>query len=176
MRRRIVLVLLCLTVLATSCSTSETLSEPQCSGGSSLIAAQSVPSAQLLPCFTPLPAGWETEEVHITNSGTTVTFESDRAGDTAARFSFIETCDIGDAVSTPSEYGDTERFELILEVSPRFRAKRHYRFDGGCVSWDFDFDAAASSGLSVELGHALVFLTRREVSDGLRSSFIDEEL
>ena len=176
MRRRIVAVLLCLTVLAVSCSTSDTLAEPQCLGGSSLIAAQSVPSAQLLPCFDPLPAGWETESVQINNSGTTVAFESDRAGDSAARFTFTETCDIGDAVSTPSEWEDTERFELILEVSPRFRAKRHYRFDGGCVSWDFDFDAAASSGLSVELGQAMVFLTRREVSDNIRSSFIDEEL
>ena len=177
MRCRIVIVLLGLAAIAASCSISDTLNEPKCSGDSTvLIAAQSVPTAQLLPCFNPLPVGWQTEEVAVTESGTTIWFESDRAGESAARFSFTATCDIGDAVSAQTEYLDTERFELILEVSPRFRARRHYRFDGGCVSWDFDFDAEAPSALSVELGHALEFWSRSEVNDNIRDTFIDEEL
>jgi len=177
MRRRIVIIILCVAAVAASCSTSDSLNAPLCSGSSTqLIAAQSVPTAQLLPCFDPLPAGWETEAVDVTEAGTIISFESDRAGNAAARFRFTETCDVADAVSTPSEFPDTERFELIAEVSPRFRANRYYRFDGGCVTWEFDFDATAAAGFSVELGRALQLLSRSDMNDYVRETFIDEEL
>jgi hypothetical protein len=178
MTRRVLLALLALILVASACSVSETLTEPWCSrdSGTAWIAAQSVPTAQLLPCFDPLPTGWETERVTINNTGTIVTFDSDRAGGAAARFTFSDTCDIGDAVSTPSEYAETERFELVLEVSPQFRAKRHYRFEGGCVTWDFDFDASTPSAISVELGQSMRLPTRKEVNDYMRLNFIDEEL
>lgn len=177
MTRRFILVLVCIAGIAVSCSTSDTLHEPRCTGESSaLLAAQSVQSASLLPCFTSLPAGWETEDVQVTESGTMVTFESDRAGKGAAQFTFAETCDIGGASATESEYEGVERFDITLESTPRFRAKRHYKFDGGCVSWNFDFDDRERAELSEELAQKLVFLARRDVSDDLRENFVDEEL
>ena len=65
----------------TACSVSETMPMSDCvNGGSSLIVAQSVPTADYVPCLDPLPAGWEKESVEIDQDGTVMTFNSDRAG------------------------------------------------------------------------------------------------
>lgn len=164
--------------LASACSVAETLVAPYCEGDSSsaLIGAQAVPTSALIPCFGPLPAGWERSTVDISQDGAFVVFDSDRAGQGAARFAFTEACEPGDAVPTPTEYEGTQRFELVREVSPGFRAERFYVFDGGCVTWEFDFDDATPSAMSVELGNALQLVDRDVVNDNIRREFVDEEL
>ena len=171
--------LVTLAALATSgCTVSETLRAPHCDSSSSsvLIGAQSVPTATLLVCFEPLPAGWTVATVDIGHEGTLVVFDSDRAGDAAARFRYEESCDLGAATSTPTEFERTNRFELILEVEPRFRGNRYYRFDGGCVTWEFDFDADAPAAMAVELGSSLAFVDREQVNADMRREFVDADL
>lgn len=165
--------------LGTACSVSETLPLPSCSTDSStvLISAQSVPSAAYLVCFETLPNGWEVGEVDIGHDGTHVVFHSDRAGASAARFHFEAACsDLGVATSTPTDYDQTTRFEWIIDVDPGFRANRYYRFDGGCVTWQFDFDRDAPAALSVELGNTLRFVDRETVNADFRANFVDEDL
>ncbi|MEL6892171.1 MAG: hypothetical protein AAFP84_11280 [Actinomycetota bacterium] len=161
-----------------ACSVSETLDAPTCTTSSStpLISVQSVPSAELIMCLDPLPAGWEAATVDIGHEGTFVTFDSDRAGRSAAKVRFEASCDIGDATQTPTEFDDVRRFEWILEVAPRFRAKRYYVFEGGCVTWEFDFDADAPAGMAVELGNTLRFFSRDDINAQFRDSFIEEDL
>lgn len=160
------------------CAVSETLSMPKCAadGGSVIITAQSVPSASLLPCLDQLPQGWLVDSVSVSDTGTTVVFDSDRAGSGAAQMHYAASCDIGDAVSTPTDHEGTNRFEDVTQVSPRFVGDRYYRFDGGCLWWEFDFDSGAPSALSVELGAILDLVDRQVVSDDLRETFIDEDL
>lgn len=161
-----------------ACSVAETMPAPHCTSDSSsvLIMAQSVPSASLLACFDPLPAGWEVKTVDIGHDGTTVVFDSDRAGDSAARFSYEATCDIGEATPTPSDLAGTNRYEWIRSVAPRFDAMRFYRFAGGCVTWEFDFDEDAPSAMSVELGSTLQLVDRRQVNEDFRRDFVGEDL
>ena len=42
--------------------------------------------------------------------------------------------------------------------------------------WDFDFDDGVSAALSIEVGNALMLLTRDTINAGIRETFIDEEL
>lgn len=179
MTRRLIAGLVALAVLAgTGCSVAETLSAPHCHPNSSsvLIGAQSVPSATLLVCFEPLPTGWTTTTVDIGNEGIAIVFDSDRAGVSAARFRYEASCDLGAATSTPTEFERTNRYEWILEVTPRFRANRYYQFDGGCVTWEFHFDADAPAAMAVELGSSLVFVDRDEVNADMRREFVDADL
>lgn len=173
-----VLICLVLFALLAGCSVRETLYGPSCSGPTSaLIAAQSVPTAQLLPCFEQLPTGWEMATVQINQGGTHVMLDSDRAGESAAEFNFAATCDVPpQAVSTPSERAGTQRFDVIERVTPSFRAMRYYVFDGGCVWWRFDFDRNVRSALSIELDNAVMFLERHVVNDNLREDFVDADL
>ncbi len=176
--RRLLRVILALaaTLALSSCSVEETLQAPWCSGGSSLIAAQSVPTAQLLPCLEGLPDGWSLRSVSVTQSGTVVRLDSDRAGEGAATFRFTETCDTTGAASRPSRFEDRELFEATERIDPSFQARSYVRFDGGCVTWRFDFDRGASATESVALQASLNFVTRSEVNEGIRLGFIDEEL
>ena len=172
------LVFLVLLALVVGCSVRETLYGPSCSGRTSaLIAAQSVPTATLLPCFEELPAGWEMASVQVNQAGTHVMLDSDRAGESAAAFNFAATCTVAPgAVSTPSDRAGAERFDLIERVTPSFRAMRYYVFEGGCVWWRFDFDRDVPSALSIELDNAVMLLERHVVNDNLREDFVDADL
>ncbi len=159
------------------CAVDETLPAPDCeTGGSGLIVAQSVPTAQLVPCFGRLPAGWEFGHVFVDQSGTDVHLDSDRAGEDAAVLHFGASCELGDAVRVPSDQPLASRYELVERLSPGFRSERFYWFLGGCVIVRFDFDDGAPAGLSVELDDALVFVRRDDINRGIRETFIDEEL
>ena len=150
---------------------------PDCiTGESGLIAAQSVPSATLLPCFEGIPEGWERSLVDIDEDGTVIRFDSDRAGEDAAVFSFTEHCDLEDAVQVPSEAPGASRYEDVDSVTPSFRASRHYLFEGGCVTWEFRFEPDAPAALSIELGDRLTFLTRDALNEGISEQFIDRRV
>lgn len=162
---------------AGACSVENTQPMPSCqTDGTANIGAQSVPTATLIPCLDPLPAGWEADHVRIDQDGMVVRFDSDRAGDDAAIFHFTETCDIGDAVSSPSEQEGAERFEHVDRIEPAFRAQRYYVFEGGCIWWEFDFDADATAALAIDLGDRLQTITRDALNEIVRDSFIDVEL
>lgn len=163
--------------LAVGCSVEEALPIPSCAdGGTTILAAQSVPTAQLVPCFDPLPEGWDVVSTTIGEHGTEIRFDSDRAGPGAAVFHFVESCRTADAVRVPSEYPATVRYELIEGVEPAFVGRRFHLFTGGCMWWDFEFDEGAGSALSIELGDRLQMIDRDELEDSIRRSFIDEEV
>lgn len=159
------------------CSITETMPAPECpTGGSSLIVAQSVPSASQVPCFDPLPDGWSVSGVDVNQDRSVITFDSDRAGTGAAVLHLDRTCDVSAAVSTASEFPDAERFDQIEQLAPGFRASRFYRFDGGCVRWHFAFDQDASATEAVAVGDALRLIPRQELSDRLSETFIGDGL
>ena len=175
MARRTLIALLVL--LVAGCSIENQQGEPRCEdGNTSVIAAQSVPTASLVFCFERLPDGWHVDNTQIDQDGTLIRFDSDRAGDDAAIFHFTATCEIGDAVYTVSDHDGADRYENIEQIPPGFRAQRYYTFDGGCMWWEFDFDGDARSSLSIELGDRLFTITRDEFNASVRESFIDEDL
>lgn len=194
-RRTIAAVGLATLFVLVSCSVQQTLPPPTCfSGGTHLIVAQSVRSASQIPCLLDLPTGWTVDTVLVNEHHSVVTLDSDRAGEGAAVLRLEEACDVTDAVSAPSdlialEEADlgldidpdppptrVERFDLIEQVQPSFRAKRFYVFPGGCVSWTFDFDEGASATESVLIGNALALFSRQNLQDMVREGFIDEEI
>ncbi len=175
--RMIVGSLALLAASASACSIEDTQPMPSCEeGGTANIGAQSVPTAELVPCLDPLPAGWEVDNVRVDQDGMLVRFDSDRAGDDAALFHYTATCEIGDAVSTPSEQEGAERFEHVERIEPGFRAQRYYVFEGGCIWWEFDFDRDATAALAIDLGDRLQTITRDALNELVRESFIDVEL
>jgi len=140
---------------SSACSVENAQPMPNCeTGGTGNIGAQSVPTATLVLCLDPLPAGWEADHVRIDQDGMIVRFDSDRAGDDAAILHYTATCDIGDAVRSPSEQEG----------------------DGGCIWWEFDFDPGATAALAIDLGDRLQTITREALNESVRESFIDVEL
>lgn len=163
-------------LFASACSVQDTLAYPGCSSGSGILAAQSVPTGELVPCLDGLPDGWDVARVRIDQDGLLLELDSDRAGDAAAKLHYVQSCDTGAAVPVPSDQIDADRFDYIERVSPGFSGQWYYLFGGGCAWWDFRFGDGVSASLSVELGDRFQLLSRVLINDNIRQTFIDKQL
>src|SRR5439155_18340146 len=67
---------------------------PACdTGHSTILSAQAVPSAALLPCITALPSGWSIGDADIVSGKASFWLDSDRAGPRALTVTLAATCD-----------------------------------------------------------------------------------
>lgn len=174
MKRRVFALGVVAVIGATACGTQpeELHGEiPYCDNWDTLtLEAQSVPSAELIPCLGSLPLGWSANAARINSDGTTITLDSDRGGDEAVVVRLEEDCDVGDAIAVPTDEVGATRFEDVEQVTGGFRGQRLYLLDGACVTYDFDLDAEASAALVTEASAALTFVAREAVDAWLQES------
>lgn len=138
---------------------------PTCRNTNTLVLeTQSVPGADLVPCVSLLPAGWEVETVTIESGRTRFALRSDRAGDQALVVTLLPRCDVSGATEIVSDEDGTRRFERVQSVSPGFSGIRYYTFRGGCVTYRFRFSEEGRALLN-EASLALTFVPRQAVSD-----------
>jgi hypothetical protein len=169
-RTRAVLAVVALGVGASACGTAASHADPTCvpKGPDTLILlAQSVPSAQKIPCIASYPAGWHFASMDIRSGGAHFTLDSDRAGISAVRVSLQPRCDVAGATEIPSDEPGTRRFERILSVVDNFRSLRLYQFEGGCVTYRFAF-AQQGRALVNEVSVAIGFISRAAVDELVR--------
>lgn len=157
-------------VVAACAPTGNTATTPWCDDFTVLILeAQSVPSAQLLPCVDAMPLGWTIGETEIDDDGMVFTLRSSIAGREAAIVHLSASCDVDGHVRVPTDEVGTERFELVTELTEGFQGRRTYRFDGGCTAIDFDFAVEASAALVSEVSLAVGFVSRQAANEAVRS-------
>jgi hypothetical protein len=141
---------------------------PDCDGGSkiSVLAAQAVPSATLLPCIDDLLSGWDVDGTETVNGRFSFWLDSDRAGLRSVEVSLLPACDVSNAfeVNPGVDESGTRRFEEPLSLQPAFSANRYYTFPGGCVLVEYRFQVAEST-LVLEADQAIGFRPRQEIVD-----------
>ena len=159
------------TVVGTSgCVDVQQATAPRCiqKGADTLILmAQSVPTATMVPCIASEPAGWHFANVTVRSGSSEFVLDSDRAGISAVRVRLEEDCDVAGATEIPTDEPGTRRFERILSVIDQFRAIRSYRFDGGCVTYRFNF-LERGQALVNEVSVAVGFTTRATLDELVR--------
>jgi hypothetical protein len=155
-----------LAVLGMACSDEEATPLPRCNDGDSLIlVAQSLPTAELLPCFATLPPGWDVATVAIDDEGTTIRLDHDRAGPGAAILHFTTGCGPDRAILSD----DHRRATGLVTGSSSTDAGPplgRFGFDEGCVELRDELGAMAS-----ELEDSLRFVDRGPVEDLLHQRF-----
>jgi hypothetical protein len=137
---------------------------PDCRNTETLVLmAQSVPTAQLVPCIETMPAGWTFETIDIRDGHSFFALDSDRAGDRAVRVTLRQSCNVSGATEIGSDEPGTRRFERVESVLRAGQGVRTYEFPGGCVTYRFDF---RRRGLALvnEVSLAIGFATREEVA------------
>lgn len=127
-----------------------------------ILAAQSVPTAGLVPCVQLLPAGWSYGPIDVRSGRTRFTLDSDRAGVSAVQVDLVERCDTSQATEISSDELGTRRFEQVEVVTPGFAGTRFYTFAGGCVTYRFRFQKEGRI-LVNEASLALTFLSREQL-------------
>jgi hypothetical protein len=134
-------------------------------GDAMVLVAQSVPSAQLLPCLRGLPVGWIFQMLDVQRGRTQVRLSAgDRDGDHNVMVVLEDGCDVAGAREVPSAQPGTRRYDRITRVDPGYLADRYYVFPGGCVTYRFDLRGRAGAAEAETISAALGFLSRSTVA------------
>jgi hypothetical protein len=168
--RRPALLLLVLTLFASGCGRVRSEAAPTCvpKGADTLVLiAQAVPRASKIPCIASYPAGWHFASMSVRDGEARFTLDSDRAGISAVKVHLNPSCDLEGATEIPSDEPGTRRFERIISVVDGFKAIRSYSFDGGCITYRFDFDRQGRA-LVNEVSVAIGFMDREAVATLVR--------
>jgi hypothetical protein len=163
--RRVVLLLLLVSLPLTGCAASS-YDEIRCGEGSAgILAAQAVPSATMIPCIAAFPVGWSYGGFLAETGLVRFWMDSDRAGIHAIQVELTETCDTSGAVEIEdaTDPPGVQRFELPVTLEPRLSGLTFFTFAGGCVTFRYDFAPGASSTLLLEAHQAIELFPRKEV-------------
>jgi tRNA A-37 threonylcarbamoyl transferase component Bud32/membrane-associated phospholipid phosphatase len=131
-----------------------------------LLMAQSVPTAELVPCVEILPAGWTLGDVVVGNDRSRFTLTSDRGGVLVAELT--ASCDLAGAVELTSEQPGARRYLRIERNAAGVAMTRAYTFPGGCVTQRLVAPEASRQQLASESSSALGFTTRDDLAAALR--------
>jgi hypothetical protein len=133
---------------ACASSNSYTIAQPVCPAGNDgtasnavVLMAQAVPTATWVPCLrTALPQGWEFRELDARTGVARFWLDNKLAGDNPIQVRLERSCDTLGATEIPSDRDGMHRFERVTMTTPGFEGSRYYRFDGGCITFDFMLD------------------------------------
>lgn len=179
MRRRLVILVVAVAAVAASGCSVAGLRAPLCDeeleGDVLAIEAQSVPTAELVPCVGALPVGWSFQSFHVSDRGTTFYLDSDRAGAQAVRVDLKPKCDIDDATEVPTDTPGARQYERIDSLGDRYGGTRYYLFEGGCVTYRFDFEGEGRTELAREVSLALDFFPRADLDEMAADLGIDSK-
>jgi len=132
-----------------------------------VLEAQSVPTAERVPCVATLPAGWRIAGARVRSGRSEFVLSNDRAGARALVVHLDARCDTTGATEVPSDELGARRYERIESVSPGFSSVRYYTFAGGCISYRFNLSPRGRA-LVDEVSLAVGSARRAQLADILR--------
>jgi hypothetical protein len=167
-----------LLIVLTGCSLDTTINDsaiaplPRCTLatqrdlGSIVLVAQSVPTAQLVPCIRAVPAGWRFDHMDARNGRTRLYFNAIQVADVVHPLTLTlkRECDVGSASRRTSDEPGTTVYEDITHTENAYVGKRFYIFPGGCVIYDFNLHGGVFVGLVDALMGYLDFITREHLA------------
>jgi hypothetical protein len=126
-----------------------------------LLEAQAVPSAMLIPCILPLPAGWSYGGSQVESGTGRIWLDSDRAGAHAVEVMLARTCDVAGAAGLPlrSPPAGLRGYQKPAAGQPH-AVVRYYAFAGGCVTEQFSFTRQTAPALFGQADRFLGFTPR----------------
>jgi tRNA A-37 threonylcarbamoyl transferase component Bud32/membrane-associated phospholipid phosphatase len=129
--------------------------------------AQSVPSASLVPCLGPLPAGWSVGPVTVNNGRSVISLNHDRAGTSVLIIRLTASCAIQGAVQVGSNQAQVRRYQRIDRQTSRLEAIHFDQFPGGCVTTQASVPAANRTEVTGDPAPILHYSTRQTLQQAL---------
>jgi hypothetical protein len=155
-----------LTLAATGCSRVSEHRDPRCEPDSpTVLIAESVQTASLIPCVRSLPAGWGYGLFQATDHDARFRIEAAAGPAASVDVELVASCPqpTGGASPDPTEPGTT--IERAVEQEDPYRAIWTYRFEGGCVVYRIALASQArATDLVDDLERGLSFIPRVRLS------------
>lgn len=158
------MVLASLTVALAACAGEEAgLPECELDGNAVVLMAQAVPAAQLVPCIQGLQTGWSFRSLDAEDGRARFRIDSDRVGDRFLTVSLALDCDPGSARAVTSDEPRTQLYVVEDISQDRYVATWHYRFEGGCATYEFDARGEGTAAIPLQVAQQLSFVTRGDI-------------
>ncbi len=142
---------------------------PECEADSRLaILAQAVPTASMVPCVQEMPAGWSFAALDVESERVRFWLNSDRGGLRAVEVELTARCDVSGATRVPSEEEGATRYRRIRSLSPKHSGLNYDVFDGGCVTYRYEFEKGLQIELLPEFDDAIALFPRDELRRAVR--------
>jgi hypothetical protein len=135
-----------------------------------VLATQAVPSATLIPCIEPMPAGWSYAGSDVRSGSVRFWVDSDRVGARAIEVMMTSVCDVTGAIqlALPNAPSGIRLYEEPTSSNPSATI-RHYVFPGGCVTSTFSFRRSDAPSIFDEADRMLGFTPRSIYVNGIRN-------
>ncbi|HEU4348500.1 MAG TPA: RIO1 family regulatory kinase/ATPase [Actinoplanes sp.] len=131
--------------------------------------AQSVPSASMVPCLRPLPAGWTFAGANVRDGWSQFTVNHDRVGDPALVVRLTATCDTAGAVQRPANQPETQRYERRPAGTSAGASTWYTLFPGGCITTRFHPASNTHPGFADEVTSTLDLTSRHSLDQLLNA-------
>ena len=149
-------------VLGTGCTGSvRDATAPTCSTqvtDALVLVAQSVPTADRIPCITAYPAGWTLGKVEVRDGRSSFSLHA-TDGSHGVTVALQKDCVVTDATGFPTDEPGTMRYDRLPSVDGS-RMVRSYTFAGGCTTYDIGQQQSESVEVTT-CGPLLVVLDMR---------------
>ncbi len=133
-----------------------------------VLLAQSVPSAEVVPCVESIPVGWHFAGLDARNGSARFWLDSDRHGARAIEVVLTGDCDTTGATEIASDRPELRRLERVTQISPQFTGRRYYLFDGGCITVVFRLTGSDSAEPLAVATQSLGVVSREDLRDLVR--------
>jgi tRNA A-37 threonylcarbamoyl transferase component Bud32 len=141
---------------------------PACTPQSTtVLTAQTVPAATLIPCVSALPAGWEFDGGEMHSGGARFGLITNLPGHPLVTVTLAGTCDTSTARPVATDEAGTQRFDDETARSAGNRPDRFYTFPGGCAAY-YSPAGAGEPEVSAQLDSTLAFVARQQVASYVR--------
>ena len=169
MRARVGLVILA--VVLGGCEEARENTHPICEvRPPTILMAESVKWASMIPCVTSLPVGWRFAGFTAEDRRSTFALDSEAGGEDALLVIFTTDCRDAARAGVPIN-GDEPGADVTQEIRSEdpYEAVRALRFDGGCAVYEMRFASEAPvDRLVADVGRAISFIERDEIDRGIR--------
>lgn len=162
--------LVILAVFLSGCAQARENTHPVCEvRPPTILMAESVKTASMIPCVVSLPLGWRFAGFAAEDGRAAFTLDSETGGEDAVRVILTADCEGAARTGGPIR-GDDPRADVTQEIRSEepYEALRAYRFDGGCAVVEMRFASGAPvERLVDDVSQAISFIERDEIDSGI---------
>jgi hypothetical protein len=159
--------------LATGCEAIHANERPVCRyAGPTVLMAEAVPTASMIPCVRSLPVGWHFGSFRAGTDGTGFSLDSDVAGKGALLVDLSTRCTTSGFRPVASDEPSTRSFVLDAPTRSASTASRTqdriYAFAGGCVRYVLTVPADRADLLQQQVRRGVSFIDRDALDRTMR--------
>lgn len=160
--RRAAIVLLCVGIVtaASACGASEN-EQPTCRSDSpTILMAESVPSASLIPCVDAVPPGWTFHTFEANDSTARFSLEQ-QDGDGVVEVALVSSCDVSGQGTAVDGFPDAQRYRSVANDGATVVWTS--TFLGGCARTQLTFPAPPARTDVDRMERAISFIARTDL-------------